>query len=555
MATARKGVPPSPLATTAAISDWRRTRLTNGEAPLVPNLDELVGKRGLRVYREMAEGDETIRSCLALLRASIIGSGWKLEPGDPRRRVSAEAAEVIAEDLRQLPGAFTQALAEILSALTFGFSVTVTVWDLDAPRIRVKRLQTLQPDGLDFQQDAAGNIINITQQAVGGPRTLDPQRCIHFVVDGQFGNPHGTSLLRSAYRPYFHKQNWLQWLAIWGEKLAHAPVIVTMPANAQQPQVEQTLSVVDRMQARTALAVPQDWAVSLLESGKDPRQTFVTVLNQYDLMLARAVLVPDKLGYSGGQVEGGSFSLAETQKDAMFLLLEQLRRSLESCITEQLLKPASFYAYGPGVTPPRFVLLPLGEQNKLATAQAFVSLVTAGVVDPTPEDAAYARSLLGFPTEGPIAFAESVHRGASQKPSLMVDGRHTEGASQRVDFAAPLLPTKRDQHEPPVTPWREPRTMAERRVDIPGLVRLHEDGARELAQDLATGTEQLVADLKAKANRVRNPEDVERLRPSAAVMERMRARVEVALRQSYARGMESGLREVDVARTASRERN
>src|SRR5262245_15527887 len=71
---------PSPNATTPAISDWRIARTPYGERSIVPSLDDLAGRKGLTIYESMATSDECVRSCLSLLRASVIGAGWRLEP-------------------------------------------------------------------------------------------------------------------------------------------------------------------------------------------------------------------------------------------------------------------------------------------------------------------------------------------------------------------------------------------------------------------------------------------------------------------------------------------
>lgn len=547
-------LPPPANETSPAISDWRISRSTTAERQLVPSLDSLAGKRGLVVYEEMATTDACVRSCLALLRASVIGSGWRLEPGDDSD-AAREAADVITGDLLALPGSFEEALSEMLSALTYGFACLYKVWSLEG-RISIAKLQALHPASIEFSTKPDGSLVFISQQTVGGVE-LDPRRVMHFVHDGHFGNPRGWSLLRAAWKPYFHKLNVSQWLAQWMERLSNPPVLVRHPVHTQEVAVTKMLSVADRMAARTSVSLPEGFSLELLESTRDPRSQFVTVLEHLSQEIARALLVHDLSGFSGGKVEGGSYALGLSQERMFLLLIEGIRRNLEACISEQLLKDCAVYAFGIGTPAPRFRLLPVQEENKLGIVAAFNSLVQSGALQATPGDAAHVRQLLGFPEEQSgqtEQFSEMAGGGAREGVPYNIaapsSAHHARGKAHRTarrhtgsSVAAPSLFGERE----PLAPWR-PLTHAEQRTDVLKLAETTDQQARDFAVTMAEGAAEIVSDLRGQVERmgdVVDPATVANLRASPAVIEKLRQKLETQLVAAYETGARSAIDEIE----------
>ena len=389
------GRPPRPALGEVAIADTRRIT-SLGPAAVDWNPDELVRRKGgLGVYDRMAE-DEQVKACLMLKKSAVVGPGWRIEPGGETPADEA-LAEQISDDLQSLHGTFEDALLEVLSGLTYGFSLTEKVWRLDGGRVRLAALKARAPHHLEFAQDPFGNVTWIEQRSSGRTQPqLPPDKFIHYVNSPEFSNPYGRSDCREAYAPWWHKSMWRQWAAIFGEQLAVPIPKGTHPRAAAGPSVSAFLDKLEKLQARTAFTLPEGWDVSLIESQRNVREVFVAMLDRLDLAICKAMLMPDKIGTAGGAVEAGSFALAKEQMGAFYFVLTLIARRLEATIQEQLIvQMAALVA--PAADPPTFRLNPLTEENKQAITTLWNASVGAGTVLPDFEDENHVRRLLGFP--------------------------------------------------------------------------------------------------------------------------------------------------------------
>lgn len=359
------------------------------------NPDELTRRKGgLRVYDKMRE-DEQVKACMAIKKAAILGPGWNLEPQSDAQAEQA-LAETLTDDLQTLRGTFEYDQWEMLSALDYGFSLTEKLFARQDNRIRITALKTRAPHDFIFETDQFGNIRNLRQEAVAQNRDLPFGKFIHFTHQSEFDNPYGRSDLREAYNGWWNKVNWVQWWAVFGERLAIPPVAGKHPTGETSNTINTVLDRLERLQASTAITIPEDWAIELIESKRDPKAYFESAINRHDLRIARALLFPDKSGVAGGEVAGGSFSLARSQLQLWFLVIEHLRNQLEAVINEQLIAEMAELE-APTLTPPKFQLLPLTQTDREEIAKVWVQAVTGNVIKQDARDENYIRQLLRGP--------------------------------------------------------------------------------------------------------------------------------------------------------------
>lgn len=368
------------------------------------NPDDIAGPKGLRIFDKMLR-DEQVFACYALKVAAIIGPGWMLEAADETPAAQA-LAEQLTADLTSLPGPLEDALEGVLTAIGYGFSLTEQIYAPDGDRIRLSRLQWIAPHDVRFEQDPFGTIISIRQQ-MAGLDPLPPGKFMHFVNQAgrNFANPYGTSDLTAAYQPWFSKVHWAQWMNVFGEKLADAPIISKHPKDSAQAKIAQAQNVLENLQARTVLSVPTDWEVSLLESGgRSPRNTFIDSIEHLDHRIGKALLIPDKFGLTGGEVQAGSLALSQTQMGVFGLVISLMAKRLEACVQQQLIMRMAALADGkstpqdgkPGYVP-NFKLMPMGQEDRKVIVDAWNACVTTGKMPQLPKDLAHTRELLGYP--------------------------------------------------------------------------------------------------------------------------------------------------------------
>src|SRR5689334_1332900 len=87
----------------------------------------LRGRKGPETFREMADGSATIGALLYSVNALVQQTGHRIEPAD-ESTAAEEAATFVEECISDLDGAWADTHAEILTALTYGFSLLEVVY-------------------------------------------------------------------------------------------------------------------------------------------------------------------------------------------------------------------------------------------------------------------------------------------------------------------------------------------------------------------------------------------------------------------------------------------
>jgi hypothetical protein len=206
-------------------------------------LTELRGPRGMKIYRQMSEGDPIVRAVLTAIELILRAVEWRVEPANDTPQAEEEA--LFAESLLQdMSLTFEDFVSECLSYLIYGWSCFETVYKrrlgpeqkdprrrskFDDGRIGVRKLAIRSQDSLlrwEMQDD--GGIAGLWQwPPAGGSQILIPiEKALLFRTTSRKGSPEGVSILRSAYRPWYFLKTIEELEAIGIEReLAGLPVV------------------------------------------------------------------------------------------------------------------------------------------------------------------------------------------------------------------------------------------------------------------------------------------------------------------------------------------
>ena len=110
-------------------------------------LRELQGIRGVEVYREMANNDDTIGAILFAIKMLIRHTVWNIEPGGDSAK-DREAAEFIESCMDDMQSTWTDTISEILSFLVYGWSLHEIVYKRRMGKTRNPRTNSKYSDGL-----------------------------------------------------------------------------------------------------------------------------------------------------------------------------------------------------------------------------------------------------------------------------------------------------------------------------------------------------------------------------------------------------------------------
>ena len=169
------------------------------------NPDELVGKKGLAIYRKMAV-DEQIKAAIYTKIFAVLSSGWEIQaPEIPEEEKEAgdELVEFVKWNFEEMEGHFDSKLQEMLTALIYGYAVGEKVFYLIdfgkfAGKIGQKDIKFRRPESIDFEADEYGNLLENGVVQTG--KMLPRDKFLIYSYRKQFSNYYGQSDLREAYR-------------------------------------------------------------------------------------------------------------------------------------------------------------------------------------------------------------------------------------------------------------------------------------------------------------------------------------------------------------------
>lgn len=363
------------------------------------NPDDLVGRKGLEIYDQM-QTDSQISACLATKKHSVLSRGWKIVPGgnSPEDR---RAASFCQHALTHTRTSLEDALYGVLDALAKGYSILELNFRIepDGPWQGLVGLDSIKhkdPSLFEFVTDRFMNVAALKRTGTDGePEQILPrQKFVVYSYNPSHEDPRGRSDLRSCYRHWWAKDILQRFFCSYLERFG-SPVVMGVYKRGTTPgQQEELLRVLDRLQHETAMVIPEDIRVELLEAAFHGEQGFLDALSYHDRQIAKAIL-----GQTLTQEEGqrtGALALAKVHESTMKMRLLKLKRDLEEQVmARQVLAPIVRLNFA-HANVPQFRLGSFAERDLAQQSAVLERLVRTGAVDPGE---AWIRPWLGIECE------------------------------------------------------------------------------------------------------------------------------------------------------------
>lgn len=368
------------------------------------NPDDLVGKKGLKIYGDMLN-DEQVKAVVDFKLSAIIARGWAFEYDEDSELGEEERATrvcVFKRVLKNMRGSFQDALDAIASGREYGFSITEKIYGdikLNGKTYRgINKLLTRDPCTFEFRADDFGELIAIKQKVSGGKEIeVDQDRVLRYVHRPRFDRVFGRSDLRAAYRSWYAKGELVKLWLLFLEKFAGGIAVASRETD-EAPAFGST----EYLSLETALRSMASTRSVILPRGVTLEIHFPSTTDAYekacvffDLAIAKALLVPNLLGLSHtGQT--GAYAQSQTQLEAFFWTLGNDGARIEDCLNEQLFRDLGDQNWGDGEYP-EFKFKPSSMEHIKWVISTWKDLVTANAVITTEEDEARLRELLDMP--------------------------------------------------------------------------------------------------------------------------------------------------------------
>jgi phage gp29-like protein len=378
------------------------------------NADDLVSTRGFEIYDRM-QRDAQVAACLNVKKFAVLSRGWQVHPAgqSPEALRAAEFVRFCLEDMR---GSVLDALYKTLDAVAKGFSVLeINYKIIEGGRfggmIGLASIKSKDPSQFKFQVDEFLNVRGLTTSpspslsrrgdrssplSKGGLRGVDalpPEKFIVYTYMPRYESPYGMSDLRAAYKHWWSKDIILRFFNVYLEKYGSPTAMGSYQRGMPKSQQDELLKVLDKIQQETAIVIPEDVKIQLLEAQRGGEAGYLEALAYHDKQIAKAILGQTLTTDEG--LRYGSFALAKVHLDVLRMHLEKLKRDLEETVMrEQLIRRLMEYNFGSAEHCPRFSLGTLEQRDLAVVGDLVTRLITGGVIAP---DETWIREYLGLP--------------------------------------------------------------------------------------------------------------------------------------------------------------
>lgn len=166
----------------------------------------------------------------------------------------------------------------------------------------------------------------------------------------------------------------------------------TYRRGVPKDQQDELLRVLDKIQQETALVVPEDVTIELLEAQRGGDAGYLAAIEFHNKQIAKAILGQTLTSDEGSRV--GSLAMARVHMDVLRFYLEKLKRDLEETVMrEQVVRRLVEINFGVDRCP-RFALGSLEEKDLELLGGLITKLIDGRVVEPTEP---WIREYLGIP--------------------------------------------------------------------------------------------------------------------------------------------------------------
>lgn len=305
-------------------------------------LKELQGRRGVEVYKEMAENDDIIGAILFATEMLMRQSDWNIQEAGATQQ-DLDAAEFVRTCMDDMEETWSEFISEVLSFLPYGWSYHEIVYKRRMGNTRNPETRSKYDDGLigwrklpirsqdtlwEWKYDERDNLIGLVQCA---PPLYDQvfiplEKALHFKTRSRKSNPEGRSILRNSYRDWYFKRRIQEIEGIGIERdLAGLPVL-TAPEGVDiwSDECKEDLAKAERIvrsvrrDEREGIVLGNGWQFTLTSTGG--RRQFDTnqIIERYDTRMAMTVLADFVLL---GHQNVGSFALSSDKTELFSVAL------------------------------------------------------------------------------------------------------------------------------------------------------------------------------------------------------------------------------------------
>ena len=379
---------------------------------------DLYGIKGLRIYDRMRKSDGTVRGSLRLAKTPVLAGQWTMSPASQSSKDKMIANFVWMNLTQWMSTSWPQTLTEALLMLDFGYYIFEKVF---APGEHI----TNDPDArgkIVWQKLAPRHPMDVKEwffDYEGGPLSVDLwappvyipglqggvfqgyeqwvnipiDKLLVFSFDKEAGNIEGISLLRSAYKHWYYKDNLYKIDAIQKERHGIGVPVIQLPVGYSPEDLANAdaLGRNLRVNDRAHVVLPPNWELTFAELKGHPVNCIQSI-EHHDTQIEKQIL---------GQFLNPHEKTDEADQ-TLFLKATRFTADIVTDVYNSYAIPQLVDMNWAGVRYPRLTVKRIGEQEDWRTYSfAMRNYVGAGIIVPDEPLENQIREEMGLPPADP----------------------------------------------------------------------------------------------------------------------------------------------------------
>lgn len=238
---------------------------------------ELSGRRAIDKYREM-RNDSVVRSTLKLHKTPVLAARWFVQPASQLPEDQAKAQFVWDNLTKWMSMSFPQFITEAMLMCDYGVYSFEKVFQFKnwynplteafEEKLAWRKFAPRPPYEIEeFVYDKTGGPEAVTVSTETEPKDIGINKMLVFTFDKEGGDLWGFSLLRSAYKHWFYKEQLYKIDAIQKERHGIGIPVIVLPPNfsATDKRLAEKIGESLRTNEKAHVVLPPGWEVYFLK--------------------------------------------------------------------------------------------------------------------------------------------------------------------------------------------------------------------------------------------------------------------------------------------------
>lgn len=391
------------------------TELGSSRGGLIPDRVPQFTSRAnaIRTYEYMANDDVAIDLSLRAAKMPILAADFYVEAADDSP-LSLLVQEFVEWNLFSgLQCSWLELLEDVLRFYEYGVTAFETVyedrvWSPKAAGANSKMYTTIKdiasrptPTLGQFYYDDNGRLLSIDQQAVRATGTADPVNLqisdlLTFTFNRKSGNLEGKSILRTAYKHWFYKNQFYTIDGIQKERHGMGFPVLTLPVNFTEKDKLAALELVRNIRTNedAGAVLPPGFVLEFVSISGQPVDVMKSVDHHNGMIMLNVMIAFILAGVS--DIPSGRGTAASSQ-DVYTKSLRYVGNMICDVFNLWLIPQLVTYNF-PVTSFPKLGVRNIGETKDLQQwASALANLVNADLITPDIETEQWARKIADFP--------------------------------------------------------------------------------------------------------------------------------------------------------------